>query len=96
MKTDPVDMIFRYCDRFPSSVIPTPTNAADDAFQGDATLFARRDELSGLERRDWLISAMEKPAAPPPLLYEPGSWVPRRRINLSAGMASRGTIAAAG
>jgi glucose-6-phosphate 1-dehydrogenase len=84
MKTDPVDMIFRYCDRFPSSVIPDAyERLLTDAIQGDATLFARRDEIEwSWNVVDWLISAMEKPAAPPPLLYEPGSWGPEEANQL--------------
>jgi glucose-6-phosphate 1-dehydrogenase len=78
MKTDSVDMIFRYGDRFETYVIPDAyERLLTDAIQGDATLFARRDEIECSWRVvDWLLSAMEKAAAPAPLLYEPGSWGP--------------------
>ena len=78
MKTDPVDMIFRYCDRFETYVIPDAyERLLTDAVLGDATLFARRDEVElSWAVVDRLISAMEKPSAQQPLPYEKGGWGP--------------------
>jgi glucose-6-phosphate 1-dehydrogenase len=78
MKTAPADMDFHYGNRFGRHVIPDAyERLLMDAIQGDASLFARRDEIEGswivLSR---LLSATEKPAAAMPLPYEPGSWGP--------------------
>ena len=78
MKTAPADMDFHYGNRFGRHVIPDAyERLLMDAIQGDASLFARRDEIEG----SWivfdrLLSAMEKPTAAMPLPYEPGSWGP--------------------
>ncbi len=78
MKTAPVDMDFHYSHRFGRHDIPDAyERLLMDAIHGDASLFARRDEIEG----SWsilqdLITAMKGPAAPVPLPYEPGSWGP--------------------
>jgi glucose-6-phosphate 1-dehydrogenase len=78
MKTDPVDMVFRYGDRFETYVIPDAyERLLTDAVQGDATLFARRDEIElSWAIVDRLVSAMEKPSIQPPRPYDKGGWGP--------------------
>ena len=78
MRTRPVDMEFHYEEDFGASALPDAyERLLLDALQGDASLFARADEIElawGLV--DPLLAGWERPDAPPLVAYEPGSWGP--------------------
>ena len=78
MGTRSVDMEFHYAEDFGASALPDAyERLLLDAMQGDASLFARADEIElawGLI--DPILASWERPDAPPPALYEPGSWGP--------------------
>ena len=73
-----VDMEFHYGTAFKSQEIPEAyERLLQDALDGDATLFIRRDHIEEAWRiADPLLEAWEGPGAPPIHLYEPGSWGP--------------------
>lgn len=78
MRTRPVDMEFHYDEDFGADVLPEAyERLLMDAIQGDASLFARADEIElawGLI--DPILTGWEQPDAPPLAAYEPGSWGP--------------------
>jgi glucose-6-phosphate 1-dehydrogenase len=84
MKSAPADMVFHYRDRFGDFVIPDAyERLLMDAIQGDASLFARRDEIEWAWMiLDPLIAAMENRAAAPPAPYRAGSWGPDEACTL--------------
>jgi glucose-6-phosphate 1-dehydrogenase len=75
MKTFPVEMDFHYQDRFGEQALPDAYEyLLLDAMQGDASLFARADEIE----RAWelvtpVLEAWESMADPPLVYYEPGA-----------------------
>jgi glucose-6-phosphate 1-dehydrogenase len=72
MQAEPVDMDFHYGDHFGEQVLPEAyERLLLDAIQGDASLFARSDEIELAWRLvDPLTEAKE------PVFYAPGSWGP--------------------
>jgi glucose-6-phosphate 1-dehydrogenase len=78
MQTRPVDMEFHYADDFGASALPEAyERLLLDAMQGDASLFARADEIElawGII--DPILDGWAQPDAPPLAFYEPGSWGP--------------------
>jgi glucose-6-phosphate 1-dehydrogenase len=74
----PVDMEFHYAEDFGAGALPEAyERLLLDAIQGDASLFARADEIEmawGLI--DPILAGWERPDAPPLVFYEPGSWGP--------------------
>ncbi len=78
MKTSPADMVFHY-KRFGENVIPEAYEPLLlDAMHGDATLFAREDEV---ETAWSVVDPLLKPrqngeAVPRMRIYKPGSWGP--------------------
>jgi glucose-6-phosphate 1-dehydrogenase len=78
MRTRSVDMEFHYVEDFGASALPAAyERLLLDALQGDASLFARADEIElawGLI--DPILADWERPDAPPLAFYEPGSWGP--------------------
>lgn len=78
METRPVEMDFDFRNSFGVNAIPEAyERLLLDAINGDASLFARSDEIG----RAWtLIDAIregwESEHAPPLLTYKPGSWGP--------------------
>ena len=78
METRSVDMEFHYEEDFGTDVLPEAyERLLLEAMQGDASLFARADEIElawGLV--DPLVQAWAGPDAPPLQRYEPGSWGP--------------------
>jgi glucose-6-phosphate 1-dehydrogenase len=78
MRTRSVDMEFHYADDFGVSALPEAyERLLLDAMQGDASLFARADEIElawGIS--DPILAGWEQPAAPPLTFYEPESWGP--------------------
>lgn len=78
MKTRPVDMEFHYRDSFGAEAIPEAyERLLMDAISGDASLFARSDEI---ELAWKLIDSIEagwiSEFAPPVVLYKRNSWGP--------------------
>jgi glucose-6-phosphate 1-dehydrogenase len=78
MRTRSVDMEFHYAEDFGSAALPEAyERLLLDAMQGDASLFARADEIElawGLI--DPILDCWLEPDAPPLAEYEPGSWGP--------------------
>ncbi|MFC2015584.1 glucose-6-phosphate dehydrogenase [Chloroflexota bacterium] len=78
MRTRSVDMEFHYAEDFGVAALPEAyERLLLDAMQGDASLFAREDEIElawGLV--DPVLEGWEQPDASPPASYEPGSWGP--------------------
>jgi len=86
MKTRSVDMEFHYAQDFGTSALPDAyERLLLDAMQGDASLFARADEIElawGIV--DPILSRWEQDSATPPTFYEPGSWGPTEAERLLA------------
>jgi glucose-6-phosphate 1-dehydrogenase len=78
MQTRSVDMEFHYAEDFGTGALPDAyERLLLDAIQGDASLFARADEIElawGLI--DSILAGWEQPDAPPLAFYEEGSWGP--------------------
>ena len=78
LKIDPVKMDFHYGTSFGKASPEAYERLLLDAMSGDATLFARRDEVEGAwEFIDAIESAWHQNQTPPPLCtYPAGSWGP--------------------
>ncbi len=77
MRTRSVDMEFHYAEDFATALPDAYERLLLDAMQGDASLFARGDEIElawGII--DPILAGWEQSDAPPLALYEPGSWGP--------------------
>jgi glucose-6-phosphate 1-dehydrogenase len=74
----PVDMDFHYQDSFGEQSIPEAyERLLLDALRGDASLFARSDEIElAWNVVDGIRAGWEGSHAPPLTSYEPGSWGP--------------------
>lgn len=77
MRTTPVDMEFHYA-QFGEHVLPEAyERLLLDALNGDASLFARNDEIElAWSSIDPILDEREQKQAPPLFSYEPGSWGP--------------------
>ncbi len=73
-----VDMDFHYADSFGATTIPDAyERLLIDAFNGDASLFTRSDEIELSWRLiDSIIAGWHSQEGPPLAFYEPGSWGP--------------------
>jgi len=79
MRTDPVDMVFAYEDRFGPSALPDAyERLLLDALCGDPSLFIRADEIE----RSWAIVDPVLRYETPPLVYPQGSWGPAEAAEL--------------
>ena len=80
MRSRSVDMEFHYAEDFGSAALPEAyERLLLDAMQGDASLFARADEIElAWQLIDPVLERWAKPGsdAPPLLFYQPGSWGP--------------------
>jgi glucose-6-phosphate 1-dehydrogenase len=77
MRTRSVDMEFHYAQDFAGTLPEAYERLLLDAIQGDASLFARADEIGlawGLI--DPILTAWEESGVPPLAIYEPGSLGP--------------------
>jgi glucose-6-phosphate 1-dehydrogenase len=85
-ETRPVDMEFHYRTAFEDVPLPDAyERLLLDALEGDATLFARRDEIEAAwELIDTILASWQSAEAPPLLTYEPGSWGPDAADDLLA------------
>jgi glucose-6-phosphate 1-dehydrogenase len=72
MRAEPVEMDFHYSERFGEQALPEAyERLLLDAIQGDASLFARSDEIELAWR---LVDPLTADSAP--VFYSPGSWGP--------------------
>jgi glucose-6-phosphate 1-dehydrogenase len=72
-----VNMDFHYQDSFEGGLPDAYERLLLDALQGDASLFARSDEIELAWRLiDPVVQTCEDPEALPMATYEPGSWGP--------------------
>jgi glucose-6-phosphate 1-dehydrogenase len=78
MRTRPVEMDFRYAEVFGERALPDAyERLLLDAIQGDASLFARADEIEvAWSIIDPVVAFWQGRDAPPMILYERGSWGP--------------------
>jgi glucose-6-phosphate 1-dehydrogenase len=78
METRPVEMDFNFRESFGDKAIPEAyERLLLDALNGDASLFARSDEIELAWRFiDSLRAGWESSDAPPLITYAPGSWGP--------------------
>ncbi len=78
LRVEPVKMDFHYGTSFGKASPEAYERLLLDAMSGDATLFARRDEVEGAWKFiDRIEDAWHKTEAPPPLCeYASGSWGP--------------------
>jgi glucose-6-phosphate 1-dehydrogenase len=78
MRTRSVDMEFHFAEDFGAAALPEAyERLLLDAMQGDASLFARADEIElAWELIDPVLAGWERPDAPPLAFYRPGSWGP--------------------
>ena len=77
MRTRSVDMEFHYAEGFEGKLPEAYERLLLDAMQGDASLFARADEIElawGLI--DPILERWQDPGAPPLTFYDQGSWGP--------------------
>jgi glucose-6-phosphate 1-dehydrogenase len=84
MRTRSVDMDFHYADDFGHDVLPEAyERLLLDAMQGDASLFARGDEIElSWALIDDILASWEQPAASPLTFYEQESWGPQEAEDL--------------
>ncbi len=86
MRTRSVDMEFHYAEDFGAAALPEAyERLLLDALQGDASLFARADEIElawGLI--DPILDGWSRPDAPSLASYEPASWGPAEAHELLA------------
>ncbi|NKQ36801.1 MAG: glucose-6-phosphate dehydrogenase [Chloroflexi bacterium] len=81
----PVEMEFHYRESFQGGALPDAyERLLLDVLRGDASLFTRSDGIEAAWRLiDPVIFGWESdPAAPPMVLYEPGSWGPKEADEL--------------
>ena len=78
MRTSPVNMDFHYQDFFGDQALPEAyERLLLDALQGDASLFARSDEIErAWELVDPALKDWERLSKPPLAIYEARSWGP--------------------
>ncbi len=78
MATRPVSLTFHYADLFGERGLPGAyERLLLDVLQGDPALFARADEVEWAWKvMDPVIARWERPDAPAPQPYAPGSWGP--------------------
>lgn len=96
--TRSVDMEFHYRDSFGDDALPDAyERLLLDALNGDASLFARNDEIENAWRLiDPVIKVWESESALKPSEYEPGSWGPAEADALLAGAGRSWTLGCGG
>ncbi len=87
MRSRSVEMEFSYSRDFGQEPLPEAyERLLLDAIQGDASLFARADEIElAWGMIDRVQAAWREPTAPPLSFYEPGSWGPAEGDQFLAG-----------
>jgi glucose-6-phosphate 1-dehydrogenase len=83
-ETRSVDMDFHYSDEFGPNALPDAyERLLLDVTLGDASLFTRADQTEHTwQLIDPILAGWEDPDAPPPAIYEPGSWGPDESTHL--------------
>jgi glucose-6-phosphate 1-dehydrogenase len=77
MKLRTTDLSFNYRSEFGRSIPEAYERLLLDALEGDASLFARADEVEAAWRVvDPILKAWQESSEPPLLTYEPGVWGP--------------------
>ena len=77
MRLRQTDLSFDYQSEFSRAIPEAYERLLQDAVEGDASLFARADEVEAAWRVcDPILQAWQSTARPPLLLYEPGNWGP--------------------
>jgi glucose-6-phosphate 1-dehydrogenase len=86
MKTRRVAMEFHYAEHFGAGALPDAyERLLLDALKGDASLFARADEIELAWRLiDPVVAQWEGEDAPPLAFYESGTWGPSQADQLLA------------
>jgi glucose-6-phosphate 1-dehydrogenase len=86
MRPRSVDMSFHYASDFGPSALPDAyERLLLDAMQGDASLFARADEIEmAWKLVDSVLASWERPDAEPLAFYDPGTWGPKEADDLLA------------
>ena len=86
MRMRPVDMDFHYHESFGEGAIPEAYEILLlDALNGDASLFARSDEIElAWKFIDSIHAGREGEQAPPIVTYQPGSWGPKAADDMLA------------
>ena len=85
MRTRPVDMEFHYAHDFVGELPDAYERLLLDAMQGDASLFARSDEIElAWSLIDPVISSWTDSDSHPVAYYEPGTWGPAEADELLA------------
>ncbi len=86
MRTRSVDMEFHYDEDFGAEALPEAyERLLLDAMQGDASLFARADEIElAWALIDPILASWARPGAARPVTYESGSWGPAEADELLA------------
>jgi glucose-6-phosphate 1-dehydrogenase len=86
MRTRSVDMEFHYAEDFGAAALPEAyERLLLDAMQGDASLFARGDEIElAWELVDPILSGWDQQKGSPLAMYKPGSWGPAEADELLA------------
>lgn len=95
-ETRSVNMAFDYTDEFGQRAIPAAyERLLLDALNGDASLFTRSDGIESSWRLiDSIISGWHGPSAPPPAIYEPGTWGPSEADEFIARFGRRWQLGA--
>jgi glucose-6-phosphate 1-dehydrogenase len=79
MKLRTTNLDFRFAREFKEAIPDAYQRLLLDVFQGDASLFARSDEVEAAwSIIDPILAAWKTDAAPPLLEYEPGLWGPEQ------------------
>jgi glucose-6-phosphate 1-dehydrogenase len=86
MKLRMTDLNFRFRDKFSGPMPEAYQRLLLDVLNGDASLFARSDEVeTAWQVVDPIQASWDKAAQPPLLLYEPGDWGPAESAEWMAG-----------
>jgi len=86
MRPRSVDMSFHYATDFGPTALPDAyERLLLDAMQGDASLFARADEIEmAWKLVDSILASWDAPEAEPLAFYDAGSWGPKEADDLLA------------
>ena len=96
MKLRSTDLDFKFCREFAGRMPDAYQRLLLDAMNGDASLFARSDEVEvAWSIIDPILAAWQSPAAPPLETYPTGDWGPtqQRPVDARRKVASGSTSA---
>ncbi len=85
MRLQQTDLDFRYCREFRGSMPEAYERLLLDALEGDASLFARADEVEAAwSICDPILAQWQRSDQPPLYIYEPGLWGPEECVTWMA------------